>query len=237
MHHRLFLLFFVATLGISNVNAQQTDTVRHIQHPWIHATIAPAALTAGSLILLDPNGGGHTIIHNIDGFNTPVDDYMQFVPLLSVYALNLSGVKGKHRLGEASWLMLKSELLMAALVFPIKNLTGVPRPNGTNNNSYPSGHTAQAFLAATFLHKEYGDKSIWYSIGGYSIASATGVLRILKNRHRLTDVLLGAGIGILSTNVVYLTHKPWKGKHLLSQVHLMPTFERKAVGFNLIWSP
>ena len=67
-----------------------------------------------------------------------------------------------------------------------------------------SGHTAFAFAAATILHKEYGQtRSPLYSIAGYSLATITGVGRVLNNRHWVSDVLVGAGIGIVSTDLGY----------------------------------
>jgi membrane-associated phospholipid phosphatase len=109
-------------------------------------------------------------------------------------------------------LYLKSELLMLATVYTLKYSVGESRPDTGQKNSFPSGHTAQAFTAATFLSREYGHKSIWITIGAYTVASTVGVFRILNNRHWISDVLVGAGIGILSTNLVYLTHKNRRGK-------------------------
>ena len=60
----------------------------------------------------------------------------------------------------------------------VKHSANVTRPDGSNNHSFPSGHTAMAFMAATMLHKEYGTtRSPWYSIGGYTVATATAVSR------------------------------------------------------------
>lgn len=42
----------------------------------------------------------------------------------------------------------------------LKLTTGVLRPDATNYFSFPSGHTAAAFMAATLLYKEYGFKDI-----------------------------------------------------------------------------
>ena len=39
--------------------------------------------------------------------------------------------------------------------------------------------------------------SPWYAVGGYAVATFTGVMRVLNNRHWISDVLSGAGIGIL----------------------------------------
>ena len=55
-----------------------------------------------------------------------------------------------------------------------ENLTAKEmRPDGSTANSWPSGHTATSFVGATILHKEYGlTRSPWYSIAGYSLATA-----------------------------------------------------------------
>ena len=46
--------------------------------------------------------------------------------------------------------------------------------------------------------------SPWISVGGYVVATTVGVSRILNNRHWISDVLAGAGIGILSVEFGYL---------------------------------
>ena len=75
--------------------------------------------------------------------------------------------------------------------------------NNSNNLSFPSGHTETAFVAAEFLHQEYKDKSVWISVGGYAAATFVGVARVYNNKHWVSDVVTGAGIGILSTKAVY----------------------------------
>ena len=83
---------------------------------------------------------------------------------------------------------------MSASVFALKNITKVERPDGSSNNSFPSGHTATAFAGAECMYREYKDQSIWYGIEGYAVATATGLFRMYNDRHWLTDVVAGAGI-------------------------------------------
>lgn len=96
-----------------------------------------------------------------------------------------------------------SALLMGSVVFSLKQTTHVMRPDGSNDHSFPSGHTATAFMTATMLTKEYGHKSPWVGIGAYAVAATTGLMRMANNKHWLSDVLTGAGIGILSTELGY----------------------------------
>lgn len=139
----------------------------------------------------------------IPTFHHNYDDYMQYMPALSVYALNLSGVKGRNKLGRATISYAASALIMAIIVNSVKYTAKVERPDGSKANSFPSGHTSNAFMNATFLHKEYGHISPMYSIAGYSMSTFTGIGRGLNNRHWISDVLAGAGIGILSTQLGY----------------------------------
>ena len=113
-------------------------------------------------------------------FSTHADDVLQFVPIGLVYGLDFLNVKSKNDFLNRTLLLVKAELMMEVAVLLLKNATHVRRPDGANFRSLPSGHTAQAFVAATFMHKELGHKSIWYSIGAYTVASTVGALRILR---------------------------------------------------------
>lgn len=136
-------------------------------------------------------------------FKNEFDDHLQYAPAVAVYALKLSGVKGRNNIGRATISYATSAAIMALLVNGIKYTAKVERPDNSSNNSYPSGHTSNAFMNATFLHKEYGYINPSYSIAGYSMSTFTAVGRELNNRHWISDVLAGMGIGILSTELGY----------------------------------
>jgi hypothetical protein len=156
-------------------------------------------------------------------FQSSLDNYLMHAPVIAVYGLNLAGIKGKHDFRNRTLLLVKSEAIMAALTFSFKSMTKVTRPDDSDGFSFPSGHTAQAFATATFMAKEYRDESIWYGVGAYGVATTVGAMRIMNNRHWVSDVLAGAGIGILSTNLAYLTHRyKWKNKR--DNVTLVPTY-------------
>jgi membrane-associated phospholipid phosphatase len=167
-------------------------------------------------------------------FRTGVDDFSFLLPAIAVYGLGAAGVDGKHAPGGQTVLLLLSGAVANSLSLGLKDAVGTVRPDGTTNNSFPSGHTTNAFVAAEFLHQEYKHRSGWYSAAGYSVAGATGVLRMLNNRHWLSDVLAGAGIGMLSTKAVYLAY-PWAYRQLTGRAPgnagLVPTFGGGAVGF------
>jgi hypothetical protein len=160
---------------------------------------------------------------HLPDFHTKVDNYLMHAPIAVVYGLNLAGIKGKHDFKNRSLLLLKSEAIMVALTFSFKSLTNVRRPDHTDVESFPSGHTAQAFATATFMAKEYKDQSVWYAVGAYGMATTVGAMRILNNRHWVSDVFAGAGIGILSTNLAYLTHR-YKWKNEPSPLTIIPSY-------------
>lgn len=117
--------------------------------------------------------------------------------------MKVCGVESRSSWGRMLVSDAFSAGLMAAAVNSLKYSFRVMRPDGSTRNSFPSGHTATAFMTATMLHKEYGHRSLWYSIGGYTLATLTGVTRQLNNRHWMSDVMVGAGIGILATEFGY----------------------------------
>lgn len=131
------------------------------------------------------------------------DDYIQYSPAVVMAGLKACGYESRSSWGRMLVSDAFSVALMAAAVNGIKYTVARQRPDGSARNSFPSGHTATSFMAAAMLHEEYGWRSPWFSFGGYAIAAATGVSRIINNRHWATDVIAGAAIGILSVKLGY----------------------------------
>lgn len=110
------------------------------------------------------------------------------------------------------------------------------RPDSDTRNSFPSGHTATAFMGAEFLYREYGDVSPWIGYAGYAVAATTGYLRIYNNRHYLNDVIAGACVGILSARIAYWIYprifkKSKSGRHIT--VAGLPYCSTEGFGLNL----
>lgn len=133
----------------------------------------------------------------------PADNFLQFAPAAAVFGLNAMGIKGKHNLRDRSMIYLMSNAILMATVFSVKQFSHQLRPDGSDNFSFPSGHTAEAFASAEFMRQEYKDVSPWYGVAGYAMAATTGYLRMYNNKHWLSDVAAGAGIGIASTRIAY----------------------------------
>lgn len=132
-----------------------------------------------------------------------VDNYSQYAPMVAVYGLNLCGIKGKHRFVDRTIMLAMSYVTMGILVNSMKFTFKEIRPDSDARNSFPSGHTATAFMGAEFLYKEYKDVSPWIGYAGYAVAATTGYLRIYNNRHYINDVIAGACIGVASVKLSY----------------------------------
>lgn len=185
------------------------DTASQDEGLNFRRTVTPAALiTLGLFTFKDEGFLSRQSIREwrnefIPDFEDHLDDYGQFAAGALALGLNAVGVKGKHSLGRSAATYATSMAVMTLGIHTIKNLADVRRPDGSNNESFPSGHTAASFASARFLDREYGEVSYLYSLGGYSFAALTGVFRQLNNKHWLSDVLVGAGIGLMSTDVAY----------------------------------
>lgn len=153
----------------------------------------------------------------IPDFRHHYDDYTQYAPAALMVGMKACGYKGRSSWGRMLVSDAFSVASMAALVNGIKYTVSRVRPDQSASNSFPSGHTATAFMTATMLHMEYEGRSPWLSIGGYTLAALTGVSRVLNNRHWVTDVAAGAAIGIGSVHLGYfITDLIFKDKHLNS---------------------
>jgi hypothetical protein len=214
-----FATLLTVLLAVNKVDGfAQVDTVKNfhkvtsatsssylIKNDWIKKGIAPALLlTSSALTWGDREAVMEARNRYIPDFSNPLDNYLQYAPAAGVFALNLAGKKGLNRWSRQAINWGAGMVIMSAIVNSLKYSTKILRPDGTSYNSFPSGHTATAFMNATFLHKEYGYKEPGYSIAGYAISSFAGAERSLNNRHWVSDILAGAGIGILSTELAYL---------------------------------
>lgn len=252
----LLFAFVASNAQIAGVNEIQSDSVHTIADlsqkkdftsdsntVSLRSFIIPAALVTYGAVTMSSHG-----VNSINGklqkciwvdrphSSKNYDTYLMFAPAVSVYALNAFGVKGKHNFKDRTMIYLLSNIFAGTMVFPLKKITNQPRPDLSNNHSFPSGHTAIAFVAAEFMRMEYKDVSPWYGVAGYAIATATGYLRMYNNKHWFSDVVAGAGIGIASTKLAYwlypkIQHGLFKDKK--TNTIIMPVYQNKSLGFSL----
>lgn len=169
-----------------------------------------------------------------------LDNYTQYAPAVLVYGLNAAGIKGKHNFRERTIIYATSQLIAASFVVPLKHIIKEERPDGSNTQSFPSGHTTTAFSSAHFMFREYKDTNFWLAVSGYSLATFTGVYRTINDKHWVNDVVAGAGFGILSTELAYWLYPKINGllagKQKRSATMIMPIFQNKSIGVGLVKS-
>ena len=211
---------------------------RYPEEKGLKPYIAPSLLLASGTALHFSTGTKENIrdfVQEKMAWHGNIDDYGQYLPLATVYVLFASGIRGENNFGNKTAIAAKSFLLNGFITSGLKGWVNETRPNG-DARSFPSGHTSKAFSMAHFMHREYGDLNPWYSIGAYAGASAVGIMRLAKNAHWLPDVLMGAGVGILSTELVYLTHQYKWDNHHLKRLDIFPFSIDTGKGVTLVYT-
>lgn len=237
-----YKLYIICILGMQLSFAQQAIDSTKINKDLkfnYKQLIIPSALMTYAIIGIESDqiklyntNIREEVLDDIDK-KTSIDDFSQYAPAAAVYGLNLAGIQGKNNFKDRTIILATSYLLMASTVTGLKHITKIERPDGSNFDSFPSGHTATAFVGAEFMWQEYKDKSVWYGISGYVVAAGTGAFRMYNNKHWLTDVTMGAGIGILSTKAAYwlfpvINQKIFKSKNKTALA--LPFYNGKQAG-------
>lgn len=128
------------------------------------------------------------------------DDYLQYLPVTANVTMGTLGVKSRHRLKDRLTVTATAYAAMGIMVNVGKYTVKERRPDSNARNSFPSGHTATAFMGAELVREEYGGAYGW---GAYTVATGIAALRLYNERHWLNDVIAGAGVGILSARIGY----------------------------------
>lgn len=242
----LSCLFILKSNGQSIIDLTQIQKVDSVTIKYNYKSlIIPAAFISYGIIGLESG--------QIKGFNTgisgevaehidekiSIDDFSQYLPIATFYGLSAMGVKSKNSTKDKTIILATSYLLMGLIVNTFKMTASVERPDGSSFNSFPSGHTATAFMGAELMMQECKNESIWYGISGYIVATGTGIFRMYNNRHWLSDVVAGAGIGILSAKAgywlfPYVSKIFYSNKNKNTKTVFIPSYNGKQVGFGLV---
>lgn len=165
------------------------------------------------------------------------DDYIQYTPILTYMGFGMIGIKCKHDFKERMAAGLTAYATMAVLVNIGKYSFRILRPDGSTRNSFPSGHSGVVFTGAELMREEYGNG---IGAAAYAVAATVGFMRMYNNRHWLTDVIAGAGIGILSARVGYWMLPVWqrafgwnKGKSSDPVMVAVPAYDPESRGVSM----
>lgn len=218
----LFVLLYLPNVALfaetehnSAVNGESLDSAAVVEKMKVvpYSVKAKQFILPGSLIALGAMG---SVVDGWDDFHLisrrdsvdkiRIDDYMEWGMFGWVFICDLFA-KEKHNFVDQFFLLAIAEAYNAGMIHGLKNTIEKKRPDG-RRFSFPSGHTANAFLGAHLAFKEFKDSAPALAYTGYIMAAGVGALRVYNNRHWVSDVLAGAGIGILSVELSYLTYFP-----------------------------
>lgn len=208
----IFILLMNVLLG----HAQQKDSL-HLQKTafetkklWV-----PFSLLATGTAVLATEKREFSVTENknflaLGGY---FEDYAQFAPHAAAYAFEWAGMKPRTDFWNRSAILAKAQIFALGSTLILKKIAKQPRPDSSNEYGFPSGHSANAFAGATLLSMEYGERYPWVPYAAYTAAGGVSVLRVAHQKHYWSDIIVGAGLGILSTKIAYWTHQyQWKKK-------------------------
>jgi membrane-associated phospholipid phosphatase len=180
--------------------------------------ILPASLIAVGTLGTSISGmKDYHLIHRKDSVKViKIDNYMEYGMLGWVFVCDIFGNE-KHTLTDQLCLVALAEGLNFGMTHGIKKIVNKERPDG-GNYSFPSGHTANAFLGAHIAFKELKDSNPVLACSGYALALFVAGSRVYNNRHWVSDVVAGAGFGILSAEMSYLIYFPIKNALIKNKI-------------------
>jgi hypothetical protein len=239
MIYRFFItLVLILGFGLS-AHSQVKDSLGN--RTLLYRSIVPVTL-AGAGILLNGSQFEQDLQESLrsrvgENFDSNIDDYFQYAPIAEMYLADALGVKSRNHWFDQTKYLLISNLITSGITHGLKNITQKERPNGSSH-AFPSGHTSFAFTNATVLKNEFQHTAPLLAYSGYAFATTTGVYRMLNNKHWLSDVLLGAGIGMLVSELVYY-FEPFKAFNPFlksNSITFIPKIEGRAYGFYASYS-
>lgn len=192
------LLFLLLT----QMYGQKADSSLVAKKLTYKSFIAPTALLATGAVLLNSelNGDIQTKSSKVFGatFRSGADNIFPFVPIAQIYLGKTLGFEPKTNYRNQTVNILVANTATVIVTEIAKRIAKRTRPDLSDNMSFPSGHSAVAFTNATLLYYEYKDSNFWYASSGFLFAGATAAFRLANNKHYASDVLAGAGIGMVS---------------------------------------
>ncbi len=212
MTRRISILLCILCVWTSNIRGQRTDSLTcGFDHSikWSQLAAPSLLMTGGTLVSFVPSfhnkiDMGFRDCLQSDGHQRyEIENVLQYAPISSVVILKACGLETRHNWRDIMCLGSGAALISVLLCQSMKLTYAEERPYGGVFNSFPSGHTTTAFFGAEMLRRELGEEYPGIAIAGYAVAAGVGFMRMYNNRHWVGDVLAGAGVGILSTSLMY----------------------------------
>ena len=226
----------------------QTDTIPDApkktlfkENTFLKKSILPASLLFTGILLSDSDFEEDLQVNIRNGvgndFFTSFDDHTRNIPIAQMYIADIAGIEARNHWFDQTKNLVISVLVTDFLTMRLKRATGKQRPDGDDDyESWPSGHTSHAFATATVFYEEFRDSSPVLAHSGYLFAATTAYLRMANNRHYLSDVLAGAGLGILVTKLVYRYEHLFRWNPFVKNKYmtLLPRYSEGTIGFHFV---
>lgn len=211
-----FITFLLTVFVFLGGFAQQKDTLEYNKREpfkFQKLIIPTAAIAAGTAVALTEKRADLVQNPKKIGYLGYFEDWAIYAPTVANAAFDLGGMKSRTDGANKLAIGAKTSLITLGTVTGLKYLIKKNRPDGTDNRGFPSGHAATVFAGATALSIEYKDNYPWVPYAAYTVAAGVSSLRVVHNKHYWSDVLVGAGLGILSSKLAYWTHQyRWKSR-------------------------
>ena len=222
------LTFLIVFCYLYTAKAQVKDSL--ITPNKINAYILPTSLVVGGITLNalkkeNPLKSFKSVPSTID--------YIHYSTAALGILAPISGITSKNSLIDRSIYLSAGFLLSSAITLPLKKTMSVLRPDGSDSKSFPSGHATTAFAMAQWLREEYKASNPLLSYSGYFIATASSISRVSYHKHHLADVLMGAGIGMLSTKAIYAIFPNGFSKSNDKHITLYPISSKETYGLTM----
>jgi membrane-associated phospholipid phosphatase len=193
--------------------------------------LAPVAAATSAAFIFDRSALDHvsTDPSPVNGFRTASDFTGIYIPVAAAGAALLGGtIRHDEHLRETGALAMTAMIDTQLLTTFIKYSTDRARPSATGAtpssgtfwpnghsfaaDSFPSGHTANAFAVAHVIADEYPGWKVKLAV--YSLAAATGFERVAGREHFPSDVLVGGALGYLVGGYVFNHHSTRSKTHV-----------------------
>lgn len=192
----------ISLIGIlTSAQCIAQDSIPTIREYIPIATIGATATTLGAISRGTSDSWHPYFTEKDESFG--IVDAVQYTPLLFPWIMKAVGEPTRSDWGQMTTSHAISGVIMIGSVSLLKDNIDAIRPDGSDHRSFPSGHSAWAFMGASIVARELGWRSPWYTFGAYSVATGVAMQRVMSRRHLPADVVAGAGIGILSTQIGY----------------------------------
>ncbi|WKK77751.2 phosphatase PAP2 family protein [Marivirga salinae] len=205
----IFILIFsfnIFSLEAQNFSNESSDSLK-TKNTFLRSSILPLTIiTAG--VTANKSQFEKDLRYDIrakvgNDFQFKIDDYFQYAPILEIYLADALHIEAKNHWFDQTKYLLISNVISTAITQGLKRITLKTRPDNSTNDSFPSGHTTFSFTNASVLMHEFRDSAPILAYSGYFFSTTTGAFRMINDRHWISDVLFGAGIGIMATELVY----------------------------------